>query len=88
MGHAGIGSNWLTFMDRQGINYARFFVGTVNGDLRTARGRTFGRSLDGTAVSSIGAYKRAVAQLRSPTGDRPYKAVPWHTPYTHHPDYV
>ena len=75
MGHAGNGSNWLTFMDRSGINYARFFVGTVSGDLRTQRGSRFGQALDGTPVNSIGAYKKAVAQLRSPAGAYPCEVL-------------
>lgn len=51
-----------------GINYARFFVGTITTNLRTNRGRTFGKALDGTLVSNIRAYKKAVVQIRSPAG--------------------
>lgn len=67
MGHAGIGSNWLQFMDRMGMNYARIFVSIVD-NLRSARGSTFGRALDGSSVNSLTAYKRATAQIRSAAG--------------------
>jgi hypothetical protein len=67
LGHAGIGSNWLQFMDRMGMNYARLFVEMAD-NLRTLRGSKFGRALDGSSVGSVGAYKKAVAQMRSAAG--------------------
>ena len=41
LGAAGVGSNWLQFMDRMGMNYGRLFVATRN-DLRSSLGGNFG----------------------------------------------
>jgi len=67
LGHAFAGSNWLTWMDRLGANYARLFVNTRN-DLRDMLSPNFGKDLSGKEVSSRADYIAAIETLRTPAG--------------------
>ena len=63
-----MGSNWLKFLERLGVNAARLFVSGPSGVRASIKSSLWGQDLNGKNVTNQSTYLSAINTLRTPNG--------------------